>query len=302
MHFSSNVLRKDSAQATPASASATLAERLGYARESRLLIVNCDDFGSSRSANRAIERAIRDGCASSTTLMVPCPWARIAARSCGHLDVGVHLTLTSEYPAYRWPSLTAGASLHDNDGYLPMTAQEVWARADLDEVERECRAQIDRALEWGVDVTHLDSHMDILQLDRHYFALYMKLAKSYRLPVRLRRGRMVSPFSPIRKSTLDAQGIITTDHFISPPWGEPARPLLVARLTKLNPGVTEFSAHPVEDGDELRAYDTEFSDIRAADAHCLMEPEIRELMKQRGVHLLGFKPLRDLMRAEGLAS
>src|SRR5580700_729804 len=108
----------------------SLAEKLGHGPDARVLIVNCDDLGSSHAANTAIEAAMAAGIATSATLMVPCPWAREAARMFQGADVGVHLTLTAEYPGYRWRSLTGGASLHDADGFLPATAGEVFANAD----------------------------------------------------------------------------------------------------------------------------------------------------------------------------
>jgi hypothetical protein len=267
---------------------------MGYSADERLLIVNCDDLGSSRSANSAIERALRAEVASSASLMVPCPWARAAARACRDLDIGIHLTLTSEYAAYRWQSLTGASSLHDRDGYLPVTAHEVWARADLGDVERECRAQIETALAWNVDVTHIDSHMEILQLDRQFFNLYVRLAESYRLPLRLSRRSW--PFSHIARNTLAQAGVVTADNFYAPAWGETARPGLFARVGRLPRGATEVALHPVEDGEELRAYDTEFADIRVSDAECLMDTAWKHLLNSSGVRLIGFVPLREAMR------
>jgi predicted glycoside hydrolase/deacetylase ChbG (UPF0249 family) len=273
-----------------------LAERIGFSALDRVVIVNCDDLGSSHSANLAIERALRHGIASSATLMVPCPWAQVAAEICRDLDIGIHLTLTSEYPAYRWPSLTGGRSLNDKDGYLPKTIQEVWARADLPEIEQECRAQIDQALRWGVDVTHLDCHMDTLQLDRHYFDVYMRLAKSYRLPLRFRRSVFQFPLSYISGATLDRQGIVTTDRFIAPPWGEPARAALTGLIRNPSRGVTEIVLHPVDDGEELRAYDTEYADLRVADAECLTDASLRALIASQNIRQISYRPLRDAMR------
>lgn len=270
---------------------------MGYSERERLLIVNCDDLGSSRSANLAIERALREGSATSASLMVPCPWARAAARTCRDLDIGVHLTLSSEYPAYRWRSLTGAPSLHDRDGYLPATAQEVWARADLDEVERECRGQLDRALDWGIDVTHVDSHMEVLQLDRRYFDLYMKIALSYGLPLRLSRPASSWSFAYMSRATLERMGVVAADDYFAPPWGEPARSGLMARLGRLSRGVTEASLHPVEDGEELRAYDTEYAELRASDADCLMDRNLAALIASNGIRPIGFRPLREAMRA-----
>jgi len=228
--------------------------------------------------------------------MVPCPWARIAAKTSRDLDIGIHLTLTSEYPTYRWRSLTGCSSLHDKDGYLPMTTHEVWARADLADIERECRAQIDQAIEWGVNVSHLNSHMDSLQLDRNYFKLFMRLAKNYGLPVRLCRKSFEWPFAYISRATLDRAGIVTTDGFIAPPWGESAREVLFDRIRTLSPGVTEIVVHPVEDTEELRAYDTEYADVRAADAECLSDASLPKVIASSGVRLIGYRALRDAMR------
>ena len=100
---------------------ASLAEKLGYGAADRLLILNCDDLGASHSANIAIDDSIRNGIATSATLMVPCPWACEAVGLCGGLDIGIHLTLTCEYPGYRWRALTGAKSLHDADGFMPRT-------------------------------------------------------------------------------------------------------------------------------------------------------------------------------------
>jgi predicted glycoside hydrolase/deacetylase ChbG (UPF0249 family) len=271
---------------------------MGFSAEDRLLVINCDDFGSSRSANLAIEQAMRSGFATTTSLMVPCPWAHTAVMSCKDLDIGIHLTLTSEYPAYRWGPLTDGPSLRDEDGYLPRTIEEVRVKADLLDVEHECRAQIEQARQWGIEPTHLDSHMDVLQLDRHFFDVYMRLAAEYALPVRLRATHFEWPFSYVTHETLDRHEIVTPDRLVAPPWGEPARKILLELLAKLPPGVTEFSVHPVCDSDELRTYDQESAEVRAADARLLQDKDILKLVAESGAKLLGYAPLRNLMRGQ----
>ena len=114
----------------------TLAERLGHAPDAKLLIVNCDDLGSTRAANVAVYEALRDGLATSATLMVPCPWSRDAASGYRGEDVGVHLTLNSEWENYRWGPITHSPSLLDGDGGFPRTVEDVWDHADLEEVRR----------------------------------------------------------------------------------------------------------------------------------------------------------------------
>lgn len=279
--------------------SASLAERLGEGAEDRLLIVNCDDLGSSHAANVAIEAALRRGVATSATLMVPCPWALDGARRCADLDVGVHLTLTAEYPGYRWRALTPARSLHNDLGFMPTTAEEVWAKADLDEVRAEGRAQIDQALAWGVDVTHLDAHMGTMQVDPRFFAIYVALGAEYRLPLRMAGENAARRMGFAARELAAEQGVVFTDHFIAPPWGVTARGSFVERVPQLRPGVSEIFLHPVEDGPELRGYDLAAADLRAADAAWVVDPEMRALVEEAGVRLISFRPLRGLQRGDG---
>src|SRR5215469_17691873 len=222
----------------------SLAERLGYGPDARLVILNCDDLGSSHSANLAALEAVESGVASSATLMVPCPWAKEGAQLFASKDVGVHLTLTAEYPTYRWRSLTGAASLHDVDGCLPATAQEVWANADLEDVRRECRAQIDQALAWGVDVTHLDSHMGTLQAEPRFYDIYLELSSEYRLPVRMAGKPAESRLGFPVRGPADQLGLVYPDDFFFR-WKTSTAELLRRRLPELEAGVTEFIFHPV---------------------------------------------------------
>ena len=121
--------------------------------------------------------------------MVPCPWARDAAAMYRGEDVGVHLTLNAEWENYRWGPTTHSPSLLDGDGGFPRTIEDVWDHADLDEVRKECRSQIERAIFWGFDVSHLDSHMGTLQLRPEFFDVYLELAVDFALPLRMAGAR-----------------------------------------------------------------------------------------------------------------
>jgi predicted glycoside hydrolase/deacetylase ChbG (UPF0249 family) len=272
----------------------SLAERLGHRPDARLLIVNCDDLGSSASANRAIEHVLAEGAATSATLMVPCPWALDGVARAAAGGIGVHLTLTCEYPAYRWRSLTGAASLHDAQGFMPATAQAVWAQADLADVRAECRAQIDQAYAWGVDVTHLDTHMGTMQLDPRYFAIYLELAKAYDLPVRMFGPRVEQAFGFPARAQAAAAGRVFPDHLIDL-WKRPPG-TLAERLASLRPGVTELFFHPVEEGRELRSYDLTEADIRVAD-YATLRDGFAETVAAAGAQLISFAPLRALQRA-----
>ena len=276
---------------------ASLAERLGYDAAARLLIVNCDDLGSSHGANAAILRAMNEGVATSATLMVPCPWARAAARTFAGRDIGVHLTLTAEYPGYRWRALTGAASLHDDDGFMPATMEAALAKAEPGDVRAECRAQVEQALAWGVDVTHLDSHMGTVQLDRRLFDIYLDLAAEFALPLRMvGRGTDQRQGFDGRRRVVE-RGVLYPDNFISP-WPRDTGQIFRERVGSLLPGVTEIYAHPVDDGAELRAYDPDHPDIRAKDAKALTDPELKRLIAEAGVIPISFRPLRDLQRRE----
>ena len=183
------------------------------AGEDKLVIINADDLGSCHSANVGVFECLATGTVTSATLMVPCPWAREASSRYRGQDIGVHLTLNAEYELYRWGPITYAPSLLGGDGGFPRTVQDVWDHADLDEVRRECRAQIERAILWGFDVSHLDAHMATLQLRPEFFDVYLELALEFRLPL-----RMVSPATeryvgfPAR-AVAAAEGAVFTDHF-----------------------------------------------------------------------------------------
>jgi predicted glycoside hydrolase/deacetylase ChbG (UPF0249 family) len=274
---------------------ATLAERLGYRSDDRLLIVNCDDLGSTHAANLGIYEALRDGIATSATLMVPCPWARDAAARYRGEDIGVHLTLNAEYDLYRWGPITQAPSLLDGDGGFPRTLSDVWDHADLDEVRRELRAQVERAILWGFDVSHLDSHMGSVQLRAEFFDVYLDLAVEFRLPIRLSDAsteRLIG--FPFRQLAAD-EGVVFPDHFIYI-GGVGSRRALERAVMDLEPGVTEAYVHPAVETPELRAAISDWA--ARVDDHDLVTKDhaLRAMLDRVGVHLVGYRQLRDAQR------
>src|SRR6266850_5166479 len=176
-----------SAQASPTEKN--LAERLGYPRDAKLLIVNADDLGMAHSIDSASTQAIETGAIRSASIMVPCPWfPSIAAYARSHpqADLGLHLTLTSEWKTYRWGpvlSKTQVPSLLAPDGYFYQTEAAAVAHIDPREAEAEIRAQIERAQAAGIHPTHLDSHMGVLYRTRPLLEVLLRVAREYRLPV-----------------------------------------------------------------------------------------------------------------------
>jgi hypothetical protein len=274
-----------------------LAERLGFRPDDRIVILNCDDLGLCQAANDGVYDALRTGVATSASLMVPCPWARDAAAAYRGEDVGVHLTLNSEFDTYRWGPSTYAPSLLDGDGGFPRTIQDLWDHADLDEVRRECSAQIERAVLWGFDVTHLDSHMGALQLRPEFFDVYLDLAVEHRLPLRMAGGsaqRLVG--FPFRDRAIE-EGIVFPDHFVLVNEGVGSRRVIERTVMDLRPGVTELYVHPARDTAELRAIGTDWAG--RVDDHALMtrDSNLQAMLQRTGAICIGWRPLRSLMRA-----
>jgi chitin disaccharide deacetylase len=281
-------------------ADGNLAQRLGYPADAKLVIINADDLGSCHSANVGVYECLATGTVTSATLMVPCPWAREASSRYRGEDIGVHLTVNAEYELYRWGPITHAPSLLGGDGGFPRTVEDVWDHADLDEVRRECRAQIERAILWGFDVSHLDAHMGTLQLRPEFFDVYLELAVDFGLPL-----RMVSPSVerylgfPARTVAADA-GAVFTDYLRTVPGGVGTRPVLEKDLKTLRRGVTEFYLHPAVDSAELQSLATDDWAARVDDYDIICREDwIRQALEEAGATLIGYRALRELARAGG---
>lgn len=275
---------------------ATLAERLGFTADDRVVIINCDDLGMCHAATEGSYEALRTGVATSASLMVPCPWARHAAADYMGEDVGVHLTLNAEWDAYRWSPITVAPSLLDGDGGFPRTVVDTWDHADLDEVRRELRAQVERAILWGFDVSHLDSHMGTLQLRPEFFDVYLELAVDFGLPLRLSGASTERSIGfPFRTLAAD-EGVVFPDHFVYAT-GVGSRRSIERAIFDLRPGVTELYAHPATDTPELRALAPDWAG-RVDDHHLLShDAGFRAMLARSGAKTVGYRELRDVMRA-----
>jgi chitin disaccharide deacetylase len=165
----------------------TVAERLGYPANSRLLVLHADDLGMTHSMNKAGIEALNNKWITSASILVPCPWFpefAAAARQHPEWDIGIHLALTSEWDPERWRPLSVpstGSSLTDKDGYFPHTGDEVYKQAIVSDIDRELRAQIDTALAAKIQLTHLDAHMFVA--GRAAPDDYAKIGREYHLPV-----------------------------------------------------------------------------------------------------------------------
>ena len=219
----------------------TLTERLGYQADDRLAIVSADHLGTCHAANAGIYQSMRGGVVTTSALMMPAPWARHAMFAYRGEDIGVQLTLNAEHEVLRWGPLTHAPSLLDGDGGFPRTLTDLWDHADLDEVRRECRAQIERAIVWGFGITHLTSHLDALVFRPEFFDVYLDLACEFALPIRLGGpdAERAAGF-PLRALALE-EGIAMPDRVVIVSGG---RDELIAAINACEPGVTELIVAP----------------------------------------------------------
>lgn len=277
-------------------ASPSLAERLGYSSDTKLVIISCDDLGSCHGATVGVYKALREGVATCASIMMPAPWAQFAAAEYSGEDIGVHLTLNAEHPNYRWGPLTHAPTLLSGEGGFPRSVDDLWEHADSSEVLRECRAQIERALAWGIDVTHLAPHLTSITLRPEFFDVYLELAYEFKLPIRL--PSTITPDVagfPFRQLAED-EGVVFPDHF-DHDWRAGSRDRVLDAIAQLQPGVTEIHVQPAIDTPEVRA----LGDITSGwidDLELVTNDQsLRDAITNSGAVLIGYRQLRDVMRA-----
>jgi predicted glycoside hydrolase/deacetylase ChbG (UPF0249 family) len=277
------------------------AKLLGYPSDARLLIINADDFGMCHAINQAIFRSITEGVVCNTSLMVPCPWALHAMQFLkDHPDIpfGVHLSVISEMVNYRFGPLTCREkvpSLVDETGhfYNLERLSEFIARAALDELEVEFRAQIETVLAAQLKPTHLDWHCLYNGGREDILDLTLGLAKEYGLALRVSTRPLIED--------LHRQGLPTDEHDLLDSYNldtsdKAAR--YAQLLRDLPVGLSEWAVHPGLGNAEMQAVEPPSWQVRATDYEFVMSPQARKIIEQEGIILLSYKPLQELWRSQ----
>jgi len=280
----------------------TVAERLGLPPDTKLLILHADDLGVAHSVNAASFDALDKGTVSSASIMMPTPWVTEVAtyaRQHPNADLGLHLTLTSEWLTYRWGSVESKdkvPSLLDSTGTFPNDVPPVVARAKPAEVERELRAQVERAMALGIRPTHLDSHMGALFTTPELIATYVKVAHDYHLPF---LGMKTSPFggTPMPVSSKDVlvdAVVIAGPDVPRDQW----KAFYVNAITTLKPGLTEMIVHLGHDDAELQAVTVDHepygSAWRQRDYDVVTSAEFKKALQDNKVRLVTYRELQKL--------
>jgi predicted glycoside hydrolase/deacetylase ChbG (UPF0249 family) len=286
------------ASALPAQTT-TIAQRLGYPADAKLLILHADDLGAAHSIDAASLDALDKGAVSSASIMMPTPWVtEVAAYAKAHpnADLGLHLTLTSEWQTYRWGSVESKnmvPSLLDSTGTFPSEDAPVAATAKPLEVEREIRAQIERALALGIHPTHVDSHMGSLFTTRELAATYVKVAREYHLPFLAVRGN--PPGAP--QATLLPNDVVLDGVIIAGPQipRDQWKAFYLNAIANLKPGLTEMIVHLGRDDAELQAvtvnHEPYGSAWRQRDYDVVTSPEFRTALTDHHVIVVTWREL-----------
>ncbi|MGH7713422.1 MAG: polysaccharide deacetylase family protein [Gemmatimonadaceae bacterium] len=279
----------------------TIAERLGLPADAKLLILHADDLGMAHSVNVASFEALDRGVISSASIMVPTPWiTEVAAYARAHpnADLGLHLTLNSEWDTYRWGSVESKdrvPSLLDSAGTFPSEVPPLVARAKPQEVEREIRAQIDRALALGIRPTHLDSHMGALFATPELIATYVKVAHDYKLPfLALKLDPPATPMPLSEKDVVLDAVIIAGPDVPRDQW----KAFYLNAIANLKPGLTEMIVHLGRDDAELQAvminHEPYGSAWRQRDFDVVRSPEFKKALQDNRVTLVTWKDLQKV--------
>jgi len=289
------------------------------------LIINCDDFGQSEPMNRAIMHLLEERRVSSATIMAPAPAFEEAAEWCkrrGQDNVGLHLTLTSEFDAIRWPSLTGHSSLHDESGHMHMTVEAFERHADTAAVIAELNAQYEKATRHGIRLSHADNHMGSLygiSTGRSHIPQALRLCAKRKLPFRLFRkvhpgDSLLSGIPGVERAVGKASalagmlGVAIPDYLLSHPFHiregetyERFKEELIGKLYGLPEGISETYIHPAaEDARMLR--DVPNWEKRVWEYRLMLDDDFAYAIRDAGVTLTDYSYIRKHGRASRVGS
>ena len=287
----------------------TNAEKLGYPAGSKVILLHCDDAGMCEEANIAIEHYFETGDVNSTAVMVPCPYAEELiewAKTQDSPDVGIHLTLTSEWKDYRWGPVSDSSlvpGLIDPEGKMWHDVPDVVMHATAEEIETEVRAQIDKVLSMGFKPTHIDTHMGTMYGTTDYVKVFLKIANEYQLPanaIDLSDPEIAEFFKqagyPINDEVvgmLADYSLPKLDNFSSVPDGtsyDNKRDNFFALLNSLKPGLTEIIFHPSVETDNLKSIMDPWQQ-RVWEARLFSDPVVKQFLEDNNIIVTTWKEI-----------
>jgi len=283
---------------------------LGFGPCDRGVVIHADDVSLCQASLDAFADLMDVGLVSSGSLMVPCPWFPATARFCREhpdVDMGVHFTLNCEWQDYRWgpiSTLDPASGLVDAGGYCPRSLAELWEKAQPRSAIHEVQAQLARALTAGVDVTHLDEHMNALA-HPNLLPVYTEFALRQRIPLRWRRAEGPEPAQEYaatewrQRRRLAEAGFPMFDFGAGLPLDDPdgQQEMLRDIFDRLpEGGLSLIVAHPARDTAELRAIAPEWPS-RVANVEAFASRGMLAYVRQRGIQVIGFRPLQQYLNS-----
>jgi hypothetical protein len=279
----------------------TNAEKLGFPAGKKVILLHCDDAGMCDEANIAVRNYFEKGDLFSSAVMIPCPYAMELiewAKKQKSPDMGIHLTLTSEWKSYRWGTVSDPAKvpgLIDPEGKMWHDVPDVVTHASPEEVETEVRAQIDKVLAAGYTPTHIDTHMGTLYASLEYLKVFLKIAEEYKIPanaIDLSDPAIAENFRkegyPITGDVvelLNTYSLPKLDNFSSVPDGdsyENKRANFFELIKSLNPGLTEIIFHPSVETENLKTITGSWQQ-RVWEAQLFSDPVVKKFFEDNGI-------------------
>lgn len=288
----------------------TWGEKLGFPADKRVLILHADDIGMCYEANDAAKKYLAQGDIQSAAMMVPCPWFNEIAnwyKEHPEHDMGLHLAMNSEWKWYRWPPVAGAAAVPgmvDPDGYLWDDVPKTMVKAKAEEIEKEIRAQIGRARSRGIEPSHIDTHMGTLYARPDYTAVYVKIAREYRIPAMMieptpyviekfrKRGYPVTAKLADLLKDYDLPRLDDFDAVVEGKNYDEKKNNFYKQVRDLRPGITELIFHPSTLSEGLR-HITGTWQQRAWEAQMFSDPEVKQFFEREGIQFTNWK---DMMK------
>ncbi len=290
-----------------------LIEKLGFESTDKVVILHIDDVGFSHASNVATFECLDFGIASCGSAIVPAPWFLETASICREkpsYDIGVHITLTSEYDYYRWRALSSvdtKTGLLDSERSLWRTAEEAIDRITTQAAEVEMRTQVQMAIDNGIDVTHIDTHMGTVMAPK-FLPSYLKIAREFNVPAFLPRvsrteleARGLGALADFYLKLLDdmeKKGTPLIDNIVTETMGDsPNKTEYYCKMFKeIKPGITHFLFHPAKVSPELKSIVPNSAKWRDLDYQAFTDPKLRECVKEYDLKVIGYREIRDVLR------
>ncbi len=282
----------------------SIQEKLGYPKNAKLVIIHADDLGVSHSENSASIAAMEKGSVSSASIMIPCPWlSEIAAyaQSKTRADLGLHITLTSEWKYYKWGPVSPQAKvpgLVNKNGFFYSSVDSVLQYATAAEVEEEIRNQIKRAFQFGIQPTHLDAHMGAVLSRPDFLKAYIKVGHDFRIPVFL--PRQLETALKIKLDSMITDKDVIVEHILgaSPEdFKRGMKNFYTKEIKNIKPGLTYLIIHTAYDDAEMKAitidHDAWGAAWRQQDFNFFSSIECAKLLKQNNIYVITWKEIRD---------